>query len=135
GVFFTIQKALGLMGDGGSIVLNASWTTHRGIGSASLYSATKAAVQSLAKTLAADLAPRGIRVNSISPGYVNTDMFNEDQLGAEGAAARRAQVALGRFGRAEEVAEVVMFLASAAASYMTGQDLLVDGGLVPVIPN
>ncbi|MEU3750389.1 SDR family NAD(P)-dependent oxidoreductase, partial [Streptomyces narbonensis] len=72
GVFFTVQKSLPLLADGGSIVVNASWTLHRGNSVLTLYSATKAAVHNLARTLAASLAPRGIRVNSVSPGYIDT---------------------------------------------------------------
>ncbi|MEV0528686.1 SDR family NAD(P)-dependent oxidoreductase [Streptomyces sp. NPDC050439] len=75
GVFFTVQKALPLLADGGAIVINASWTLHRGNSVLTLYSATKAAVHNLARTLAAALAPRGIRVNSVSPGYIDTPMY------------------------------------------------------------
>lgn len=77
GVFQTIRKALPLLSDGGAVVINASWTLYRGLPTASLYAATKAAVHNLARTLAADLADRGIRVNSISPGYIRTEMFEE----------------------------------------------------------
>ncbi len=130
GVFFTIQKVLPLMNRGGAIILNASWTYHRPMGSAALYSATKAAVANLARTLTTELADRQIRVNAISPGYINTPLFNEDQLPEEEAAWRRGEVPMGRFGRAEEVANVVAFLASDEASYVAGQDILIDGGLV-----
>lgn len=134
GVFFTIQKTLPLIPDGGTIVVNASWTLHRGVAVLSVYSATKAAVHNLARTLAADLAPRGIRVNSISPGYIDTPMYPEADLPEEVAAATRNRVAARRFGRAEEVADAVAFLASAEASYINGQDLVIDGGLVGAIP-
>ncbi|UCM89346.1 SDR family NAD(P)-dependent oxidoreductase [Streptomyces marincola] len=135
GVFFSIQKALPLMPEGGAVVINASWTLHRGVGALSLYSATKAAVHNLARTLAADLAPRGIRVNSISPGYIDTPMYPEADLPAEVAAANRSRVPAHRFGRSEEIADAVAFLASAEAAYINGQDLVIDGGLVSSIPD
>lgn len=133
GLFFTIQKALPLMREGGAVVINASWTLYRGIAISSLYSATKAAVHNLARTMAADLAARRIRVNSISPGYVNTELFNEGMLGPDEAARCRQEVALKRFAEPPEIAAVVAFLASDDASYITGQDLLVDGGLVTIV--
>lgn len=130
GVFFTVQKALPLVPAGGAVVLNASWTLHRGVDVLSVYSAAKAAVHNLARTLAADLAPRGIRVNSISPGYIDTPMYPEAELPEPVATAARDRVPLRRFGRAGEVADAVAFLASAEASYINGQDLIIDGGLV-----
>ncbi|MEV0827221.1 glucose 1-dehydrogenase [Nonomuraea rubra] len=129
GVFFTIHKTLPLLADGAAIVINASWTLHRGLPGASIYAATKAAVHNLARTLAADLAPRGIRVNSVSPGYIETPMFH-DNISAEAEAAVLAAVPAGRLGTAEDVAGAVAFLASAEASYVNGQDLIIDGGLV-----
>jgi NAD(P)-dependent dehydrogenase (short-subunit alcohol dehydrogenase family) len=133
GVFFTVQRALPLLGAGSSVVINASWTAHRGLPNGSLYSATKAAVQSLARTLAAELGPRGIRVNTVSPGYIDTPMYRQEVDPATEAAVT-AQIAARRIGTAEDVAEVVAFLASDRAAYVNGQDLLVDGGLVAAVP-
>ncbi|QKV90507.1 SDR family oxidoreductase [Streptomyces sp. NA02950] len=135
GVFFTVQKALPLLADGGSIVINASWTLHRGNSVLTLYSATKAAVHNLARTLAAALAPRGIRVNSISPGYIDTPMYPFAALSAAEAKALTGGIAAGRFGRPEEIAATVAFLASSDASYVNGQDLVIDGGLVGAVPD
>ncbi|MEV0702563.1 glucose 1-dehydrogenase [Saccharopolyspora sp. NPDC050389] len=134
GVFFTIRKALPLMRDGGAIVINASWTLQRGLPIASIYSATKAAVHNLARTLGADLAPRGIRVNSVSPGYIDTEMYRAANQDPEAEARNAAEVPLGSLGHPDDVAAVVAFLASDDAAYITGQDLLVDGGLVGSFP-
>ncbi|WUI03874.1 glucose 1-dehydrogenase [Spirillospora sp. NBC_00431] len=132
GVFFTVQKALPLLTGDAAIVINASWTLHRGLPVGSVYSATKAAVQSLTRTLAAELGPRGVRVNSVSPGYIDTPMYR-GAVPEDEARAIRAQVASGRIGTPEEVAGAVAFLASADAAYVNGQDLIVDGGLVAAV--
>ncbi|SFB63863.1 NAD(P)-dependent dehydrogenase, short-chain alcohol dehydrogenase family [Amycolatopsis marina] len=132
GVFFTIQKTVPLLSDDAAIVINASWTLHRGLPGGSLYAATKAAVHNLAHTLAAELGPRGVRVNSVSPGYIETPMFH-DAVPAEAHDGVVAGVVTGRLGTSEDVADAVAFLASADASYVNGQDLIIDGGLVAAI--
>ncbi|WP_327675099.1 SDR family NAD(P)-dependent oxidoreductase [Kitasatospora sp. NBC_00458] len=134
GVFFTVQHALPLLeaAGGGSVVLNASWTLHRGLPNAPVYAATKAAVHNLARTLGSDFAGRGIRVNSVSPGYIVTEMFEEVITEQSERDAVLAQVPLGRLGEAGDIAETVAFLLSARSSYITGQDFVVDGGVVAV---
>jgi len=133
GLYFTVQKLLPLMPDGGAVLLNASVVSRKGLPAASIYSATKAAVRSFGRTLAAELAPRRIRVNTISPGPVATPIFDKLEMPKE-AADRMSQdlqqeVALKRFGTPEEIAKVALFLASEDASYMVGSEVFVDGGL------
>ncbi|WP_424891656.1 SDR family NAD(P)-dependent oxidoreductase [Streptomyces sp. XH2] len=134
GVFHTIHMALPLLRDGGAVVINASWTLHRGLAVASVYSATKAAAHNLARTLGAGLAPRGIRVNSVSPGYIDTEMYRDANPDPDAEARNAAEVPLGSIGHPDDVAAAVAFLASEDASYITGQDLVVDGGLVGCVP-
>jgi len=136
GTFFTIQKVLPLLdaAGGGSIVINASWTLHRGMAVAPVYAATKAAVHNLARTLAADLAEHNIRVNSISPGYIATEMLQASAPDPASQEFIRSQVPLKRLGQAEDIAETVAFLLSPRSSYITAQDVAVDGGLVTAIP-
>lgn len=136
GLFFTVQKALPLFNDGGSIILNASIVGTKGFGNFSVYSATKAAVRSFARTWATDLAPRNIRVNAISPGPIETPLYgklglSEEQVHEMGAAMTNL-VPLARFGYVDEIAHAALFLASNDSAYVNGIDLPVDGGLAQV---
>ena len=136
GVLFTVQKALPLLRDGGSIILNASIVAAKGLSSNSVYSATKAAVRSFARTWTTDLKDRRIRVNAISPGPIDTPGLSELLASSETGEQRRKMISttvpLGRFGRPEEIAKAVVFLASDDASYITGIELFVDGGFAQV---
>ena len=136
GLFFTVHKALPLLSDGASVILNASVVAQVGLPNTSVYAATKAAVRSLGRTLAAELAPRGIRVNVVSPGLIETSLVGKLGLSPDEVEAFGAQVVqqtpLGRLGKAEEIAATVAFLASDDASYFTGADLVADGGMVQV---
>jgi NAD(P)-dependent dehydrogenase (short-subunit alcohol dehydrogenase family) len=135
GLLFTVQKALPLMPDGASIILNASIVASRGFPQSSVYSATKAAVRSFARTWTTDLKGRRIRVNAVSPGSTDTPGLRE-LLGSETGQQRKkmisSSVPLGRFGTPEEIAKAVVFLASDDSSYVTGAELFVDGGFAQV---
>jgi len=136
GLLFTVQKALPLLVDGGSVILNSSVANTTGIPAFGVYSATKAAVRSFARTWTAELKDRKIRVNVISPGPIETPIFGKVGLSGEQLkefdAQISAQVPLGRFGKPDEIAKAALFLASDDASYVAGADLYVDGGLVAV---
>ena len=132
GVVFTVQKALPLMPDGGSIVLNASIVSIKGFPAFSVYSATKAAVRSFARTWTTDLKNRGIRVNAVSPGPIDTPLLNQTFANPDERQALASTVTMGRLGRPEEIARAVVFLASADASFITGVELFVDGGAAQV---
>ena len=133
GAYFTIQKALPFLNDGASIILNTSVADSQGNAGTSAYSATKAALRSLARTAAAELVGRGIRVNAVAPGPIVTPIFGRTGLTKEAfdqfAKAVVARVPMKRFGQPEEVAAAVTFLASQDASYITGVEINVDGGL------
>lgn len=133
GAYFTIQKALPFLNDGASIILNTSVADSTGTPGASAYSATKAALRSLARTVAAELVGRGIRVNTVAPGPIETPIFGKTGLPKEAldefSKGVIERVPMKRFGQPEEVAGVVAFLASQDASYITGVEINVDGGL------
>jgi NAD(P)-dependent dehydrogenase (short-subunit alcohol dehydrogenase family) len=136
GLVFTVQKALPLLSDGASIILNASIVGSKGLPSNSVYSATKAAVRSFARTWTTDLKDRRIRVNAISPGSIDTpgarDLLASSDVGEQRKKMINNAVPLGRFGTPDEVAKAVVFLASDDSSYVTGTELFVDGGFAQV---
>jgi len=133
GVYFTLQRAIPHLNDGASVILNTSVVSTKGTENMGIYAATKAAVRSFARTAAAELRSRNIRVNAVAPGPIATPIFgrsgmSEQQI--EGFKADiSARVPLGRIGRPEEIAGAVAFLASNDASYITGIELNVDGGM------
>lgn len=136
GLFFTVQKALPLFKDGGSIILTSSNANVLGVPAFTAYAASKAAVRSFARGWTMELKDRRIRVNSMSPGPIETQALEKAGLTAEqaeqAAAQFASQVPLGRRGKPEEIAAVVAFLASDESSYITGVDLAVDGGMAQV---
>jgi NAD(P)-dependent dehydrogenase (short-subunit alcohol dehydrogenase family) len=136
GLLFTVQKALPLFTDGGSIILNASIVSSKGLESISVYSASKAAVRSFARCWTTDLRHRRIRVNVISPGPIETPIFTKAGLTGEKVDEAKANlvaaVPMGRMGTPDEVATAAVFLASDDSSYVTGIELFVDGGLAQV---
>jgi NAD(P)-dependent dehydrogenase (short-subunit alcohol dehydrogenase family) len=136
GVLFTVQKALPLFRDGGSIILNASIAASKGIEASSVYNATKAAIRSFARTWTVDLKHRKIRVNAISPGMIETPGLNgltenKEQL-EQFKTSFVSTVPLGRVGSPDEVAKAVSFLASDESSYVTGIELFIDGGVAQI---
>ena len=133
GPFFLVQSLLPLLANPASIVLNASINAHIGMPNTSVYGASKAALLSLARTLSGELAPRGVRVNAISPGPIATPLYSKlglsDQQAKSMAEQLATQVPARRFGRPEEIAKTIMFLASDEASFIVGSDVIIDGGL------
>src|SRR5438552_5090198 len=136
GVLFTVQKALPLPPDGASVILNASIVASKGLAANSVYSATKAAIRSFARTWTTDLKDRRIRVNAVSPGSIDTPGLGDLLASAEAGEQRKKMISnatpLGRFGTPDEIAKAVVFLASDDSSYVTGIELFVDGGFAQV---
>jgi NAD(P)-dependent dehydrogenase (short-subunit alcohol dehydrogenase family) len=136
GLLFTVQKALPLFTNGGSIILNASIVSIKGTPALSVYSATKAAVRSFARTWTLDLKDRRIRVNAVSPGPIDTPgvdgLAKTPQELAQFKAAMISAVPMGRMGTSDEIAKAVSFLASDDASFITGIELFIDGGMAQV---
>ncbi|REF36025.1 SDR family NAD(P)-dependent oxidoreductase [Thermasporomyces composti] len=133
GLLFTVQKALPLLSEGASVILPSSIAAAKGVAAFSVYNATKAAVRSFARAWTVELAPRGIRVNVVTPGPTRTPGL-ADLLGDKDQAAKFdeelvARIPLGRMGEPDEVAAAVLFLATDASRFTTGAELLVDGGL------
>jgi NAD(P)-dependent dehydrogenase (short-subunit alcohol dehydrogenase family) len=136
GTLFTVQKALPLMPDGASIMLNSSIVGTKGLASNSVCAATKAAKRSFARTWTTDLKERRIRVNAISPGSTDTAGLSDLMASSEAGEQRKKMIPsltpLGRFGTADEIAKAVVFLASDDSSFVTGIELFVDGGFAQV---
>jgi NAD(P)-dependent dehydrogenase (short-subunit alcohol dehydrogenase family) len=136
GVLFTVQKSLPLLPDGASIILNASIVASKGLSANSVYSASKAAVRSFARTWTTDLKDRRIRVNAVSPGSIDTpglsQLLASSETGQQRLKMLPTVVPLGRLGTPDEIAKAVVFLASDDSSYITGTELFVDGGFAQV---
>ncbi|MES2253849.1 MAG: glucose 1-dehydrogenase [Pseudomonadota bacterium] len=131
GVFFSVQAVVPLMSAGGSIILNSSWLDLRGVAGRGILSASKAAVRSFARTFAAELAPKGIRVNAVSPGSIVTPLHRGGRSDADFDAYAEATAKIipaGRMGQPEDIANAVLFLASDKSSYVLGAEIIVDGG-------
>ena len=132
GTYFTVQKLLPLMSSGGSVILNTSTLGRQGRAYTSVYAATKAAVRSLARTLTAELSDRGIRVNALAPGLIDTDLARKtgmsDEMIKQANSQAHALIPMHRSGKADEIASAVLFLASDDSSYVSGIELCVDGG-------
>jgi NAD(P)-dependent dehydrogenase (short-subunit alcohol dehydrogenase family) len=129
GAFFQIQSLVPLLNEGASIVLNGSINAHIGMPASSVYAASKAALITFAKTLSAELLPRGVRVNVVSPGPVRTPLHEKLGLSDDLAAQLQAQIPLGRFGHSSEVAATVLHLAAQESGFIVGTEIVIDGGM------
>lgn len=133
GVIYTVQKMLPLLHNPASIILTSTTMIEQGLAGMSVYAASKAAVRSLARTLSAELVGKGIRVNVVSPGPIDTPIYGKLGLPAEAVSLMADQilgkVPMGRFGQADEIAKAVLFLASDDSTYILGENLLIDGGM------
>ena len=133
GAFFTVQKALPLMVRGSAVVLNASINAHIGLPGTTVYGATKAAVVNMAKTMSVDLAERGIRVNAVSPGPVETPIFGRAGISSEQSRQTKEwlqnQTLVKRMAEPEEIAEAVLYLSSDVSSFVVGTEIIIDGGM------
>jgi NAD(P)-dependent dehydrogenase (short-subunit alcohol dehydrogenase family) len=134
GAFFTVQRALPLLSNGASIIFTSSVAAHLGVAGASIYTATKGALNGLSRALAVELGPLKIRVNVVSPGPITTPIFDKMGMNKEAldqvAAQLTATMPLARFGESSEVAKAVAFLASGDSSFVSGAEILIDGGMV-----
>lgn len=129
GLYFTVQKALPLLRKGSTVVLNASVAAEKGIAGSSVYSATKAAVRSFARSWTAEIPIASVRFNVLSPGPIETPIFDKAGMSREQADGFKTMVPAGRFGRPEEMARTVLFLASEDSSFLAGANIAADGGL------
>ncbi len=136
GPLFTVNAAHDYLNEGASIIFNTSVSGVKGFPGMAVYGSSKAALRSMTRTLAAEFGPKGIRVNSISPGPIDTPIYGKHNVPQENidamAAGLPSQVSLGRFGSSEEIANTALFLASSESSYITGAEIPVDGGLAQV---
>jgi NAD(P)-dependent dehydrogenase (short-subunit alcohol dehydrogenase family) len=134
GAFFSVQRALPFLNNNGSIILIASTSTKQGCVDFSVYNASKAALISLTQSFAAELLQRHIRVNSISPGFIRTPLQDKVGITEEMIIQVESSIPMKRCGKPNEIAKAAVFLASNDSSYMTGADLLIDGGLINISP-
>src|SRR6201991_3967759 len=130
GPYFQIQALTPLFNKGASVVLNGSINAHIGMPASSVYAASKAALISLAKTLSAELLPRGVRVNVISPGPISTPLHSKLGFDDDTREQIRNQIPLGRFGNSSEIASTVLHLASAESGFIVGTEIVIDGGMI-----
>ncbi len=134
GPFAALRAALPLLRNGASVIFNTTAATERGLATASVYSASKAALAAVAMVAAVELAPRGVRVNCVRPGFITTPIGEKSGLPPEAREGLRkwatSRIPMGRFGAADEVARTVLFLASDDAAFVTGLELTVDGGML-----